>query len=487
MMELRSYQDECLTEIDQAGSGKWLIHMATGLGKTVVFSKIKRRGRVLILSHREELVRQPIKYFDCQCGIEQAGLRSAGEEVISASVQSMVRRLDRFKKDEFDTIITDECHHSRAGTYVKIYAHFTPRVHLGFTATPSRGDERGLDKVYDKIIFSRSLKWGIENGWLSPIECLRVNIGYDLRGIATRMGDFDSKQLEQSVNIESHNKAIAEAVKRYAVSPVLIFAVSIAHADKIAALIPGAKSVSGKSQDRSLADITVNCALFTEGVDIPNLRTVVIARPTQSKTLYTQMVGRGTRLYPGKEKLTLIDCVGSCRHNLCTAPTLIGLDDSQISERWKNELTGDLLSQLPDKIRHHSDTIESWINNAKYVDLWARENSYQLHKVAWFRMPDGSFYLGLPDKKWMKISTPDHLGNAVLSTRKIERSLSLQECFDQAYIMLREYMTEARPIWDSRSSWRKQPATEKQKNLIGYDKPLTKGEAAMILTRRFGR
>ena len=107
-MELRDYQKECVEIINELNSGSYLVSMATGLGKTVVFSKIRRRGRVLIISHREELVRQPVKYYDCPCGIEQGTNRSHGEEVVSASVQSLIRRLDNFRPDDFDTIITDE-------------------------------------------------------------------------------------------------------------------------------------------------------------------------------------------------------------------------------------------------------------------------------------------------------------------------------------------------------------------------------------------
>ena len=135
---LRDYQRECIAAIPE--SGRFLIHMATGLGKTVTFSQIPRRGRMLILSHREELVTQPRKYFDCSFGVEMANRRSDGEEVVSASVQSFVRRFARFRPDAFDIIVTDECHHACSPTYMKIYEHFAPRLHLGFTATPNRAE-----------------------------------------------------------------------------------------------------------------------------------------------------------------------------------------------------------------------------------------------------------------------------------------------------------------------------------------------------------
>ena len=144
---------------------------------------------MLILSHRDELVHQPEKYFDCTFGVEQGSETSHGEEVISASVQSLVRRLHKFKPDDFDVMVTDECHHSTAPTYRKIYDYFKPRLHIGFTATPNRNDGVGLKAIYDDIIYDRNLKWGIENHYLSDIRCLRVDIGVDLRKVAQRLGD----------------------------------------------------------------------------------------------------------------------------------------------------------------------------------------------------------------------------------------------------------------------------------------------------------
>jgi len=160
MISLRPYQQECIDSLPSSGS--YLIQMATGLGKTVTFANVPRQGKMLILSHREELVRQPLKYFNCETGIEMASQSSNGEPVISASVQSLIRRLDRFQPNEFDIIITDEAHHAAANSYKKIYQHFRPRLHLGFTATPNRSDQARLNDVFQEIIFKRDLRWGIE-------------------------------------------------------------------------------------------------------------------------------------------------------------------------------------------------------------------------------------------------------------------------------------------------------------------------------------
>jgi len=496
-MELRPYQRECIDVINGLPPGSYLAQMATGLGKTVTFANIPRKGRVLLLSHREELVEQPRKYYDCSFGVERGTEKSHGEEVVSASVQSLVRRLDRFDPEEFDLMITDECHHAAAATYRKIYRHFRPRLHIGFTATPNRGDKIRLDGVFSRIIFQRDLRWAIQNGYLTDIRCLRVDIGYDLSAVHTRLGDYAPGELEDAM--EGTADAIAQAYRELARGATLIFAVSVRQAEEIAARIDGAVVVTGKTQDRAAViraftegriPCIVNVMVFTEGTDIPRVETVIVARPTQSEALYTQMVGRGLRLYPGKEKLTLIDCVGvTGRASLCTAPTLLGLDESAVPQRKKSELQGDLFD-LPVRLAAASDVPESWIRNVEIVDLWAKEQSYETHDVNWFKMPDGSLVLSLPDRKKMVVPCPDALG---MVTMKDGNRIPMQEALDRAYAALTENLEAYRYIWDRNviRRWENQPPSEKQLNVIrkrcrGFDPAgLNKGQASQIMNRLF--
>lgn len=272
-MKLRDYQEECLELIDKLESGSYLIQMATGLGKTMTFTHIKRKGRILILAHREELVTQPIKYYDCPVGIEMANQHSNKEEVIIASIMTLIHRLDKFKKDEFDTIIIDEAHHAAATSYKKIINYFKPRLLLGFTATPNRGDNVRLDDIFEKIIFQRDLKWAIKNKYLTDIECLRVNIGYDISKVARRMGDYATEELEKVMNTDILNEAIAEAYQKYAKGQTLIFATSVEHSKNIAKLIKGAVAVTAETKNRAELiqkftnkeiSVLVNCMIFTE-------------------------------------------------------------------------------------------------------------------------------------------------------------------------------------------------------------------------------
>lgn len=490
-MKLRPYQNECIDTIEAQPPGAYLSQMATGLGKTVTFANLPRHGnRMLILSHREELVEQPRKYFDCSYGVERAAQHNHGEEVVSASVQTMVRRLDSFDPQDFGLIICDEAHHAAANTYRAIFDYFQPEKLIGFTATPNRGDKVRLDTVFSKIIFQRDLKWGIKNGYLCNIECRRVDIGFDLSAVHTRRGDYAPGELDEAM--DGTADAIAQAYREMAVGATLIFAVSVHQAEEIASKISGAVVVTGETKERAaiIADFTagkipciVNCMVFTEGTDIPRVETVIVARPTQSESLYAQMVGRGLRLYPGKKKLLLIDCVGiTGRASLCTAPSLLGIDIENVPDRKASDIEGDLF-ELPMKVAAASDTPESWIKNIQIVDLWAQEQKYQLHDVNWFKMPDGSLVCSLLNKERLVIPCPDSLGNV--------NGIPMQEALDRAYKRLIGLYGDQQYIWDINSAkrWGRAPATEKQLKIIsrrckGFDaSSLTKMQASQILNR----
>lgn len=497
-MQLRPYQQQCIDTVEAQPPGSYLAQMATGLGKTVTFANIPRHGnRMLILSHREELVEQPRKYFNCSYGVERAAIHSHGEEIVSASVQTMVRRLDHYLPEDFGLIICDEAHHAAAGTYRKIFDYFRPEKLIGFTATPNRGDKVRLDNVFSKIIFQRDLRWGIQNGYLCDITCRRVDIGFDLSSVKTRRGDYAPGELEEAM--DGTADAIAQAYRELATGATLIFAVSVHQCEEIAKRIPGAVVVTGEAKNRAAIidaftrgeiPCIVNCMVFTEGTDIPRVETVIIARPTQSEALYAQMVGRGLRQYPGKERLMLIDCVGvTGKASLCTAPSLLGLDMGSVPAKKANEIQGDLF-ELPMKITAASDTPESWIKNIHIVDLWAREQSYNTHDINFFKMPDGSLVCSLADRKSLTIPCPDALGKVNLADG---RRMGMQEAIDLVYATLTRDYADCRHLWDLERvrRWGRSPATEKQIQIIqrcckDFDTSgLSKGDASQILNRLF--
>ena len=481
---LRPYQQECVDVIDNIDPGSYLVVLATGLGKTMIFSHIKRKGRVLILSHRDELVRQPAKYYECSFGIEKAGEVSHGEEVVSASVQSLIHRLDRFQPDDFDTIITDEAHHAVAPSYRKIYDYFKPRLHLGFTATPNRADQTRLDLVYQKIIYQRDMRWGITNNFLTDIDCLRVDIGYDLSKVKIKRGDLDQEKLQATINKKILNEGVANAYRKYAVGRTVIFASGVAHAHGIAREIYGAVVISAETKQRQ--DILkrfqdgeipclVNCMVLTEGTDLPSIRTILIARPTVNSSLYEQMVGRGLRMYDGKEHLTLIDCVGvTGKLDICTAPSLLGLDPSVVPERLRGRISG-MLTQMPDKILELMDYPDAWILNATKVDLFAEKNQIDLMGLNWQIQPDDSLlcYTG-NNGEYIKVSSVNPLGQCTVTAFKngigidLEKDTSLQRAADVSCDYLSRNYERNRPLWDMRyvKNWGQGPSTPMQQKYI---------------------
>ena len=233
----------------------------------------------------------------------------------------------------------------------------------------------------------------------------------------------------------------------------------------------------------------VNCMVFTEGTDIPLVETVIIARPTQSDSLYAQMVGRGLRLHPDKERLNLIDCVGvTGRANLCTAPSLLGIDLSNLPPKRQEQVEG-LLFELPAKAAQAGDCPESWIRNVEVVDLWAKAQSYQTHNVNWFQMPDGELVCSLTENRRLRIPPADALGNVNLNGETVP----MQTALDRAYRALTERFEDQRYLWDLKQvkRWGKAAASEKQQKMIQRmfpsfrDENLTKMQASMILNRMF--
>ena len=365
----RPYQSNCLETIEKKGNGKYLIVLATGLGKTYIFTHMKRHGRTLILSHRDELVHQPERYYQgvCSFGVEKADEFSNGEDVVSASVQTLSKntRLQRFSPNDFDTIIIDEAHHAAAPSYRKILDFFTgAKRRLGFTATPRRGDGVGLSEVFDEIIFSRDLKWGIKNNYLCRIQGKEIVADYDLKKVSKTAGDYNQAQLDrlqkQSGTLPAVAKAYVEQchkAKRHTLIYCVTKDICVILRDTIQKLLPKndrntISVLTGETPDderkKILAEFTdgkirciINCMVLTEGTDLPICDAIINLRATCNASLYQQIVGRGTRLYPGKERCLVFDVVPQGRtanRNLCTAPTLFGIEPTLLDDETKQEL-----------------------------------------------------------------------------------------------------------------------------------------------------
>jgi len=316
-----------------------LVVQATGTGKTVGFSKLAADfgGRALVLSHREELVQQSAATMrlmmpDEMIAVEQRDQTAIGSvtkqvmpevRAVSASIQTIVKRLKSYAPERVDLVIVDECHHCvRANkSYTKVVDHFlngNPNCKLlGVTATPDRLDELSLGQMFESVAYEYDVWDAIQAGWLVPISQKTVVCeSFDFEGISNYMGDLSASQLDELLSEERPIHEMIEPTIRYAGDrSTLIFAAGVHQSKRMAEILnrhkPGsAESVDGKTPLETRRDIfrrfgngslqyLVNCQVATEGVDVPGVECVVMGRPTASRALYCQMSGRGSRVLPG--------------------------------------------------------------------------------------------------------------------------------------------------------------------------------------------
>lgn len=361
-MKLRPYQSESISETVKGFReyGKQLLVLPTGGGKTIVFANLASmaKGRTLILAHREELIDQAIdKIFQAtglNAGKEKAEFSASLEDkVVVASVQSMINRLDGWPADHFSLVVCDEAHHSISESWQRVLAHFDKHAKvLGVTATPDRGDKRSLGCYYENVAYETNIVDMINAGYLSPIKIKTMPIRLDLQEVHQTAGDFDSRELGDA--LEPYLEQIAWAIRNEASNRrTLAFLPLIATSQRFVEICQSigirAKHIDGYSQDRKEIqsqfangefDLLSNAMLLTEGYDCPPIDCVVCLRPTRSRPLYSQMVGRGTRLYPGKDDLLLLDFLWMhSKHNLIRPANLVAVDDeladimTEISEK----------------------------------------------------------------------------------------------------------------------------------------------------------
>ena len=356
IMKLREYQEESKEAVLSEwadGVKKTLLVLPTGTGKTIVFSKIAeekvRQGeRVLILAHRGELLDQAADKIEQATGLgtsrEQAEETSIGSwnRIVVGSVQSMVqeKRLSRFPSDYFGTIIVDETHHILSNTYKTVLNHFSEADVLGVTATPDRGDMQNLGQYFESLAYEYSMPKAIKEGFLAPIKALTIPLQLDISKVAQTGGDFAVGDLGNA--LDPYLESIAdEMVKVCQDRKTLVFLPLIKTSKKFTEILNEkgfrAAEVNGQSKDREQVlkdfddgkyNVLCNSMLLTEGYDSPEIDCVIVLRPTRVRSLYSQMVGRGTRIHPDKDHLLLLDFLWHTdRHELVHPAHLISTDD----------------------------------------------------------------------------------------------------------------------------------------------------------------
>lgn len=358
--ELRAYQREAIDAViaaRHAGVRRMVVCLPTGAGKTVIFSQLARMAKkqVLVLAHREELLGQAVDKLSRALegtrviGLERGTSRAAREaKVLVASLRSL--HPDRIGSvlagRELGLIIYDECHHAPAEDNLRVlrtigvFEPDWPGTLLGFTATTARGDGKGLDGVFEQIVYARTLPELIDEGFLAPLKGYRIATTADLTRISLGVGDFDDGELAEAVDIQERNALVARSIQDLARDRrTIAFCVTVNHARNLsralnhvgvpAGIVHGEMAAADRA--RALADfregriqVLANVGVLTEGFDDPGVSCVAMARPTRSEGLYAQCVGRGTRLAQGKRDCLILDFVDVSELSLCTLPSLFG-------------------------------------------------------------------------------------------------------------------------------------------------------------------
>ena len=364
--ELRPYQQQARDRIHaewDAGHTRTLLVLPTGTGKTIVFAsvaadQVRAGDRVLILAHRGELLEQAADKLQRSTGLVSAVEKAESTcldswfRVVVGSVQTLQRtaRLKRFPQDYFGTIIIDEAHHAITDGYRRILDYFSGAKVLGVTATPDRGDMRNLGEVFDSLAFEYKLTDAIKEGYLCKIMAQTIPLQLDITSVTMSGGDYAVGDLGTALDPYLEQIA-AEMARRCKSRKTVVFLPLIKTSQKFRDLLNTygfrAAEVNGQSEDRRqvLADfdagkynVLCNSMLLTEGWDCPSVDCVVVLRPTKVRSLYSQMVGRGTRLSPGKTDLLLLDFLWMTdKHELCRPADLV-CEDRTVARQMTEHL-----------------------------------------------------------------------------------------------------------------------------------------------------
>lgn len=365
-MDLRPYQQEAVAAVERewrGGHRKTLLVLPTGTGKTIVFAHVAKDcvcagKKVLVLAHRDELLTQAQDKIAAATGLGCA--REKGQEtsqgsffrITVGSVQTLMRpqRLAQFAPDEFGTIIVDEAHHVLADSYLRVLEHFPDADVLGVTATPERQNIANLGEYFDSLAYEYSLPQAIHDGYLCKIKALTIPLNINISGVKMSSGDYSAGQLGEA--LDPYLEQIAAEMEKYCKGrKTVVFLPLVATAQKFRDILTAhgfrATEVNGNSQDRKEVlqdfedgkyDILCNAMLLTEGWDCPTVDCVVCLRATKIRSLYCQMVGRGTRLSPDKDHLLLLDFLwNTVRHDLCRPASLV-CKDRKVADKMTTNL-----------------------------------------------------------------------------------------------------------------------------------------------------
>ena len=420
-IELRDYQQEAtknLQKMREDGKTIALLYHATGVGKTITAATDAKAvgGRTLFLVNALKLASQAQETFakvwpEATLGEYTGSQKDMTQTVIFATVQSISKDLEKFSPTDFDYLIVDECHHAAANTYQKIFTYFHPKFILGLTATPERSDGEDMLELFQNVAHKMDLKTAVERGILVPIRCVRVKTNIDLTDVRINGIKYNSQDLESKLFIPERNQLIVDTYLRYVNGKkTVIFCASVDHAAEIAKLLRDngvkAEAVSGrdrvevrekilKDYETGSTNVLCACDLLNEGWDSPHTTVLFMARPTMSKTIYLQQLGRGTRRCPGKEDLLVVDFVDNA--NMFNMPySLHRVLDIAKYQPMAYVLAPENKRKLDQDMLFQGEKPEAWldvpidVSDYEIIDLFNWQNSVKdmISKIEFVRMVD---------------------------------------------------------------------------------------------------
>ena len=420
-IELRDYQQEAtenLQKMREDGKTIALLYHATGVGKTITAATDAKAvgGRTLFLVNALKLASQAKETFakvwpEATLGEYTGSQKDMTQTVIFATVQSISKDLEKFSPMDFDYLIVDECHHAAANTYQKIFTYFHPKFILGLTATPERSDGEDMLELFQNVAHKMDLKTAVERGVLVPIRCIRVKTNIDLTDVRINGIKYNSQDLESKLFIPERNQLIVDTYLKYVNGKkTVIFCASVDHAAEIAKLLRDsgvkAEAVSGRdrveAREKILKDyetgstnVLCACDLLNEGWDSPHTTVLFMARPTMSKTIYLQQLGRGTRRCPGKEDLLVVDFVDNA--NMFNMPySLHRVLDIAKYQPMAYVLAPENKRKLDQDMLFQGEKPEAWldvpidVSDYEIIDLFNWQNSVKdmISQIEFVRMVD---------------------------------------------------------------------------------------------------
>ena len=552
LFEDRPYQSEALDAdiaVYDSGVRRMMNVMATGTGKTVTFARLKEKfqsrlpGQMMVLAHTDELVSQNLKTIQELNPTLKVEKEMAGEyadpeaDIISASVATLGRagtkRIQRFNWSAIDKVVIDEAHHSTGEAYSRVLdaagsnAVGTHKLLLGVTATSQRPDGRALSDIFDKVAFTYSLRQAIEDKWLVPIRGFRVTTETTLNDVSVHAGDFTKSELSVTVNTPArNNRIVSQWLTLGENRQTVVFTVDIDHAQRMAESFTQAgvkaEAIWGDDPDRKAklerhqngeTKVLCNCSVLVEGYDDPTIACVVLARPTKSALLFTQMVGRGTRRSPGKVDLIVIDVVDSTvAHSLVTVPTLMGLSN-QLDIKGKDLLW--VVNQIEHlQVEHPTidftkmasvDELKTIVQTVNLFEVRFPKEVEENSSLIWYRAVEGGYKILIPkdgpEKAGFLRLYENPLGQWDIEGRIKDVNLvatrpTMEEAFKASDEQIRKRLGRMRLSYLLReATWHGKPVGKGQKDLLTRLFPhrvfpwnqMTSGDASKLISERLAR